>query len=72
MPTHNLGEVLYSGYLMLSQLTQDEVSQLLGFVAKVENSSVLANDTLHLLSDMDDELGLVDCIVSGTYYTHLD
>ena len=56
---------------MLRDLAENEVTQLLGLVAEVEHSPVLADHTQHLLSDMDYQLCLDYCVVTSGDYGNL-
>lgn len=52
---------------MVGNLAEQEISELLGFVAELENSSVFADDGQGLLPHMDDELGPQDGVVPSSY-----
>ena len=43
----------------------------LWLVAKVEHPAVLTDDALHLLSHVDDQLGLDDGVIARTDHAHL-
>ena len=45
--------------------------EFLWLVAKVEHPAVLTDDALHLLSHVDDQLGLDDGVVARTDHAHL-
>ena len=57
---------------MLTDLTQDEVPQLLRLVAEQQDPTVLADDPQHLLPHVDDQLGLDDGVVPRGDYRDLD
>ena len=71
LPSHLLGQHLDTGDLVLGQLAEDKVPQFLRLVAEVEDPAVLADDALHLLTDMDHELCLYYCIVGRANYANL-
>ena len=56
---------------MLRDLTENEISEFLRFVAEVKDASVFADDTDALLSDVDHQLRPQDRVVAGCNYADL-
>jgi hypothetical protein len=57
--------------LMLRDLTEDKVSELLGFVTEVEDPAILADDPDLLFSDVNHQLRSQDRVVARSHNTDL-
>jgi hypothetical protein len=56
---------------MLRNLTEDKVSELLGFVAEVEDPAILADDPDLLFSDVNHQLRSQNRVIARSHNTDL-